>query len=371
MNIAFIKKKYTAYGGAEAFLTNIIIYLSYCEYNVHLITSNWIELRRVNIHEVKSLSLNSFLSNLTFNINAARAVKAIKPDFTISLERTTCQDIYRAGDGCHMEWLEVRSLAEGFLKTLSIKFNPHHRLLLDLEKRVFTKTPIIIANSEMVKSQIIKHYNIPESKIRVVYNGVDLKKFSGENKNIWKDEIRSKYKLPLNSPVVLFLGSGYERKGLANVLYAMRRLDKEVRLLIAGRGDIDKYKAIARKLGILDRVVFAGSVENSEKYYSAADVFVLPTLYDPFSNATLEAMASGIPVITTKNNGACELIENNKQGFVLQDMFDDEELSDRINSLINNADSIGEQASKKAKDFSLSSTASCFLEIIHDVAVAK
>jgi UDP-glucose:(heptosyl)LPS alpha-1,3-glucosyltransferase len=174
----------------------------------------------------------------------------------------------------------------------------------------------IVAVSQMVKDDIIKIYDVPENDIIVNHNGVDIEKFNPNNKNKFSQEIRNKHDLSENDYVLLFLGTGFKRKGLKYVLESLKNT-KSAKLLIVGKGDIDKFKSKAKELSVLDRCRFIGPVREVEKYYAAADVFVFPSIYDPCANVTLEAMASGLPVITTVDNGASGVIENKKNGYIL------------------------------------------------------
>ncbi len=110
---------------------------------------------------------------------------------------------------------------------------------------------------------------------------------------------------------VLFAGSGWERKGLRYAIHALEESGKDMRLLVAGRGDQRKFKSA--------RVQFLGVVEDMAALYGAVDIFLLPTIYDPFSNACLEALAAGLPVITTRANGFFEIIETGLHGTVIDD----------------------------------------------------
>ncbi|PKL52508.1 MAG: hypothetical protein CVV37_00865 [Nitrospira bacterium HGW-Nitrospira-1] len=355
MKLAFIKKKFSIHGGAERYLQTLIQYLKNAGYEIHVFSNHWTDEEGLIFHKVNILPFGSFLSALTFNINTNSKLKTQNSklyDCIISLERTTYQDIYRAGEGCHSEWLMIRSGIEPFYKKISFKINPLHIYLLFLEKKLFTNTKRIIANSKMVKEQIIKYYSIPEDRITIIYNGVDLKRFSPENRVKWKDVIRKKFDMAEVERLLLFIGSGFERKGLNTLINAASLIKGEdFKAIVIGKGDADKYKAIAERLGISDKIIFLGIQNEVEKFYAAADLFILPTLYDPFSNATLEAMASGLPVITTKNNGAAELIENGKEGFVIDDFLDSKDLSEKILNSLDNLAIMGKAARQKAEQF--------------------
>ena len=220
----------------------------------------------------------------------------------------------------------------------------------------------------MVKANIIKHYPAAGGKIHLIYNGVDLRRFTPENKVKWYEKVRNDLALRHNAKLLLFVGSGFKRKGLQVLIEALSFVEnKDTHLLVIGRGHADKFKALADRHGIANRVIFVPPQAEIEKYYAASDLFVLPTLYDPFSNATLEAMASGLPAITTRNNGAAELIENGREGFVLDNMFDPLELAADISAALENTQVMGEAARQKADGFSIDKTACAFAEMIEMV----
>jgi len=369
LRLAFIKKRFSIHGGAERYLQTLINHLKKEGHEIHVFANTWTEEDGIIFHKVNLLPLSSFLSNLTFNINVNSKLQTlrskVKFDCVISFERTTCQDIYRAGEGCHAEWLDIRAKTAPFYKRLSFKINPLHISLLNMEKKLFHDTKLIIANSKMVKEQIIRHYAVPEERINIIYNGVDLRRFNPENKDNRRKDIRDSLNISGDIKVLLFVGSGFERKGLQTLIDAVSLIKRDdIMVLVVGKGDIKKYRAAAFRHGISDKIVFLGTQKGIEKFYAAADLFVLPTLYDPFSNAVLEAMASGLPVITTKNNGAAELIEDGHEGFVTQGLFNGQELSDKINRSLDNLRAMGENAREKAEAFPIERAVKEFVEVI-------
>ena len=369
MRLAFIKKKYSVHGGAERYLQSLIKQLKQADFEIHIFANEWEKDEGVVFHRVSILPLTSFLSTITFVTNVKKEMnKNTRPDCVISFERTTCQDIYRAGEGCHAEWLKIRSSIESLHKRLSFKINPLHLSLLALEKKLFETTPLIIANSNMVREQIMHHYAVDRNRITIVYNGVDLQRFSPENRARWRKSLRKSLSIPEDSPVVLFVGSGYERKGLNTLIDSVSHIkNHELRVLIIGKGNIDKYRMQAREKAISDKMLFLGPQTEIEKYYAAADLFVLPTLYDPFSNATLEALASGIPVITTKNNGVAELIVNGQEGYILDSLLNSEGLASKISLVFETGDKMGINARRKAEAFPIEKAAKEFTKAINQV----
>ena len=364
MKLIFVKKEFSPYGGAENYLQSIIEHLKK-DHEIHVFAKRWRDTDGIHFHRVAVNSLSSFMSALSFDRNVCTLLKSENADCVVSFERTTCQDIYRAGEGCHAEWLNIRSKIEPFYRRLSFHMNPLHISMLALEKKLFENTPLIIANSKMVKNQILQHYAAQANKIMIIYNGVDLTRFTPESRMRWRDTVRKCLSIPAGSPVVLFVGSGFERKGLNTLIDSIPLTKKpELKVLVIGKGNTDKYSKQAREKSISDNVLFLGPHRKIEKYYAAADLFVLPTLYDPFSNATLEAMASGLPVITTKNNGVSELIGNGQEGYILDSLFNSEDLADKISHVLVNREQMGSSARKKAESFSIEKAAQEFSKAI-------
>lgn len=361
MKIAFIKRNFSYHGGAEKYLASLINFLKKQNHEIHIFSNSWIEDAEVIFHKVKILPFGSFMRAYSFSRNLN--INLNEFDCVISFERTTSQHIYRAGEGCHCRWLEIRKTIEPFYKKISFKINPLHLYYLKLEKQIFEKTPFIIANSNMVKNEIIQYYKIPPQKITVVYNGVDLNRFSLENKKKQK-QIRKELNLPENAKLLLFVGTGFKRKGLDILIKALPFINEHVKVLIIGKGDKAEYIKTAKKLKVEDKVLFFSPQKEIEKFYAASDLFVLPTLYDPFSNATLEAMASGLPVITTKNNGAAELIQEAHEGYVLKELLNHEELAQKINLALKNLESMSAFARKKAEQFPIEEQAKKIVSVI-------
>ncbi len=363
MKIALIRKNYSSYGGAENYLRLVAQGLNAKGHDVHIFSaSNWHD-NAFPVHRIKTLNKPSFLSNIFFAVNSKAVLKKESFDCIFSFERTFFQDIYRAGDGCHREWLNKRRMIEPFLKKVSFPLNPHHLALFYLEKRCFSKSKKIIANSVMVKDDIIKHYSIPDRKIHVIYNGVDLNRFrpvTAEQKTIAKHSLGIK-----ENKVILFVGADFKRKGLTVLLKAVSLLDmKDKKLIVVGKKETPQYLKIAKKLRIEKHVVFWGHEPEIEKFLIIADVFVLPTIYDPFSNAALEAMASGLPVVTTAYNGASELIENGVNGFIISDPLDERAFADKISDALLRTEEMGKNAGTKAEDYSIEKAVEKIVKVI-------
>ena len=244
-------------------------------------------------------------------------------DVLMSLERVWDCHVYRAGDGVHRAWLNRKRKFEVPLQRFIRGLNRKHHDILQLEEALFTNRGAgrVIVNSHMVKSEIVDLYHYPADKIDIVQNGVPLEKFRFDPE--LREKSRIELKLKPEQIALLFAGSGWERKGLLFTIEAMQMCkNRKMGLLVAGRGNKRFYKS--------KRVQFLGEVSDLVRLYAAADIFILPTIYDPFSNACLEALACGLPVITTRANGFSEIIENRVHGSIV----------DRANDLVGLRDAL-------------------------------
>jgi UDP-glucose:(heptosyl)LPS alpha-1,3-glucosyltransferase len=375
MRLAFIKKKFFLHGGAERYMQTLLGELREEGHDIHIYADSWAEAPGFTFHHVDINSAISFLSVYSFSKNAAAALKREKYDCVTSFERTEYQDIFRAGDGCHRAWLAIRSAHEPAYRRLSFRLNPLHRYTLALEKRIFTETPLIVVNSEMVRAQITGYYNILGEKIVVAYNGVDLELFSPANREKWRGQVRASLGIDESDKVILFAGTGFKRKGIETLIKALPSVmssgNGNIITLVLGRDDSSRYMDIARKSGLGGKIIFLGVLPDIERFYAAADVFVLPTLYDPFSNACLEAMASGLPVVTTRNNGVSEIIGNGMEGFIAESAADPAELAEKIIRVLPESAVMGARARLKAEKFSIETASENFLGLIKKVALEK
>jgi UDP-glucose:(heptosyl)LPS alpha-1,3-glucosyltransferase len=315
LRIAFVRRGYSGSGGAEAYLKRLADGVVRGGHEVQLITTDeWPE-AQWSFGSIKRL-------RATTVIGFADELEQIRPqlhcDVLFSLERVWRCGVYRAGDGVHRAWLARRRKFEIPLKQFVRGASRKHRDLLQLEESLFEerKAGRVIAASQMLVSEITDLYRYPADNIDIVRNGVPLDKFRFDPR--LREQSRAKLNLKQDQIAVLFVGSGWERKGL---LFAIEALElcqnRKMRLLVAGRGDARRYKTTRLRFWREEPVHFLGEVADLTPVYAAADIFILPTIYDPFSNACLEALASGLPVITTRSNGFSEVIDEGVHGSIV------------------------------------------------------
>jgi UDP-glucose:(heptosyl)LPS alpha-1,3-glucosyltransferase len=346
LRIALIRAKYNPFGGAERFVQTAVSALADEGVSMTVLTRAWPETSAASggTSAVDHVILNPrYFTSTGRDKSFATAVQQhlshTHYDLVQSHERIVGCDVFRAGDGVHATWLEHRRRVSSGLKQLGVRLNPHHRYLLATERAMFEspKLRAVICNSQMVKADISRHFDIDPAKLRVILSGVDTTVFHQGLRELHRAETRKSLRIPKAAPVALFVGSGFERKGLIGFLMGLAdqsghaRLTREsVRGIVVGHDKhMTRFQSFADQLGLSDRVSFVGGVNDVRQFYAAADIFVLPTLYDPLPNACLEAMACGLPVITSTGSGAAELITNGVEGFVV-DALDTPAIADAI-----------------------------------------
>jgi len=320
MRLAIVRQRYTPYGGAERFIEGALEALLERDVAITLYTREWPQthLQLMEPHVVDPFYLGSLWRDWGFARAACREIGRAKLNLVQSHERLLCCDIFRAGDGVHAVWLEERLKHASALERLKVALNPHHRYLLGIERKLFASPWLaaVICNSRMVRDEIKTRFNYPEAKLHVVYNAVDSAVFSPALREHRKS-LRERYRIADDAPLFLLVGSGYERKGVAAAIRALAELPAPAHFLVIGRErHLKRYATLARGLGLSGRVTLAGPQTDPRPFFGAADAFVLPTLYDPFPNAALEAMACGLPVITSTKSGAAELVVEHDAGLV-------------------------------------------------------
>ncbi len=339
--IYLIRANKTKFGGAENYLERLSIELQKNNINYKVINS------------IFPRFLFSWLRAILFNLQICFSKKN---RFYFSLERITCPDIYRAGDGVHKVFIKIAKKS---------KFTPLSIIYLFIEKRMLKNARKIIAISKMVKNDIIETYDIPEVKIKVIYNGIKLKKFD-YNKSF--EKISKEFKILENEKIFLFVGSGYKRKGVKEFIEILSKIKcKNFKAFIIGKDkNINYYKKFARKLNLPKKIIFTGPRTDVNDFYTISDVFLFPTKYEPFGNVILEAMNFYNVVITTKNCGGGEIIDQN---FIMK-KSNDFSIINKINKILENPLKLGEIKKKNykiAQNFTIEKNTEKTIKLIQEV----
>lgn len=304
--IALVRRGFSSTGGAEKFLGRFAAEASQSGRHLVLVTDRpWPEQARAGICQ-------TVLRGKTPREFAA-AVERWRTTWgdglVFSFERLFSADCYRAGDGVHVAWMQRRREYDPWTHVMLRRISGKHRDLVRLESRCFSPrhTKAVIVNSRLVGEEIARLYGYPADCIHLVRNGVP-EDFTRSAPS--RGEARRRLGLPETGFLAVFAGTGWKRKGLRFALAAMEAAGLPgAKLAVAGRGRVPD--------GVSDRFLFLGPVRDVRPLLAAADVFILPTVYDPFSNACLESLALGRPVITTSFNGCAEILREGVSGSVV------------------------------------------------------
>jgi UDP-glucose:(heptosyl)LPS alpha-1,3-glucosyltransferase len=249
------------------------------------------------------------------------------------------------------------------------RYNDFRRLMA---RQFGDRERTVIAVSQMCARDYQHYHDVAAERIRLVYHGTDNERFSPDHRRRWREEIRDRLGVEGDEVLLLFVGHDHQRKGLATAVRAAKRLAAEgapVRLVVVG-GKNRRPTLGSSAAGV---VIHVGAIDDPVPYYAAADVFVLPTFYDPCSLSVSEAAASGLPSVTTRFNGAAELLTEGVDGSVISDPADDAELAAALRPLLEAEvrKKMGEAARKLALKYTLDRNCDQIVAIYQEIAGRK
>jgi UDP-glucose:(heptosyl)LPS alpha-1,3-glucosyltransferase len=323
-----------ARGGCETYIADLARRLVADAHEVHLYASRWDGSTlpaAIHYHPLPRVDGPRFLRPWRFSAACLHALRRDSSQVSIGFNKTWGQDVLYPQAGLHVAAVEhnlckyrhplVRAAAR-CIKSLE----PAHWSFCMLERRQYLgpKQSLVVVNSRMVREHFQRYYAIDPETVRIVHSAIDPARFQEDDRPRRRLEWRRRWGIGPEETVALFVAMNYHLKGLDPLLEAVRRLPAgpPFRLLVVGNPHTREYKRKARCLGIADRVCFAGYYSDTRNCYFASDFLVHPTFYDPCSLVVLEALACGLPVITSRHNGASELLNPPHEGFVIDDPHD-------------------------------------------------
>jgi UDP-glucose:(heptosyl)LPS alpha-1,3-glucosyltransferase len=318
--VVFIRQRFTQFGGGELVLDRTITAMLERGVRVSLLSRGWTGRSDVDFVRCDPSRFPRFLRERRFANAACRFVNDLKDAIVQSHERLPCCDIFRAGDGVHAAYLEQRMRGLPRVSRFALAANPFHRMTLGIEREMFASSRLkaVIVNSSMVANEIVHYFDFSRDRIHLVPNGIDLGRFNLAARERYRAEIRKQLATAATKPVALFVGSGYRRKGLDAAINAISACGVDAELWIVGSDSrASAYLARAARAGIPpDRLRLIGPVSDPLPHYAAADVLILPSVYDPFPSTVLEALACGLPCVTSTACGARETVAEVDPGLV-------------------------------------------------------
>lgn len=304
MKIALIHMRHANSGGTELFLNHLSRYLAEKGEDVTVICRSHTEPTHPAIKFVKlrPLGLGKARRKWQFAKAVEKHIATTHYDFVYGLGKTWTHDMLRIGGGTHFHFLKTS-------RRKHLRWKDKVSLKIEQKAMAVGAYKHIVANSYKSAREISEAYNVPREKISVIHNFVDTKRFDASKIEKEVETLKQKLAVDFSKPTFLFLGTGYERKGLKSALQAFAKLDFPANLLIAGReSDEETYKKYAKNIGIYDQCTFLGETNQPEQYFALADCYLLPAHYEPFGFTVIEALACGTPVITTEHCGAKEVL---------------------------------------------------------------
>ncbi len=375
MKIGIAYLEYSRRKGIERISAELADRIAQRGHEVHFHCRTWLDAdsSKVRFHKVPTIDVANSATLLTFSTNAKKSLIQNNYNVTHSYGGVAGCDVVTA-QSCHLAGMEI---AKSFIKhdmQIGMNFGITDRIRLSLERRNFGKRQYkkVITCSSLVKRELIKYYDVPVDDIVVIPNGVDTDEFHPSNRNKFREQICSKYHINPSDIILLFVGHEFQRKGLEVIIRSLPLVnDKRIKLLICGGDKSQKFQLLANSLGLKEQIVFTGAQSDTKQFYAAADVFVFPTLHEAFGLVVTEAMACGLPVIVSKSAGAAEdIIEDGKDGVLLVDPQNAEELAKNISTLIHDnvrRQTLGANARAKALNYTWDVAAEHVMNVYEDV----
>jgi len=357
MNVALCYESVTpARGGCETYIADLARRMAADGHEVHLYASYWDAATLpsdIHCHRVPSFKGPRCLRPWYFGAACLKATRERHHDVTVGFDKTWGQDVLYPQGGLHVaaakhNLRKYPGRAARGLATLGKLLDTAYWSYLLLEHRQYlsSRRPLIVVNSRMVRDHFQKYYGVEQGDIRIIPSAIDPERFAEHERPKRRVEGREQWGSGAHETAGLFVAMNYRLKGLEPLLHAVRLVpDSSFRLLVAGSPRTGRYVRIARRLGIADKVHFLGPRRDVHNCYFAADFLVHPTFYDPCSLVVLEALACGLPVITSRFNGVSELLHPPRDGYVIRDPHDHYQLADCMSQFL---DATRRQAASKA-----------------------
>ena len=320
--------------------------------------------------DVRQLHCSGFGRSARLRSFARRAADEARRDgvsIVLSFARIADADLLRSGGSAHSSYIAAARQWQNAATATVMALSPYHRAQVALERRGFASSTLrcAIAVSDLVRNDLIRTFRLDPAKAVTLYNGVDLERFQPSSRDRWRDSVRRELGLSETVPIVVFAGNGFARKGLRFLIEAWPQVDSKALLVVAGQDRTTaKYRRLARRLGMEERVRFIGPQARIEQLFAAADVFALPSLFEPFGNVIMEAMATGLPVLCSSACGASELLTPAMREFIVADPTAVGELASRMNAIVKARDDLRPISRATAEHYTWATYGTNLLKII-------
>lgn len=366
-------------GGVERVMLECANFLDERGHETHVYASDWDKsalrpnIRRHHVATQKRPSIahvSSFARQSSLMLRRARPAFDVVGGFGISCpvaDVVWVQSVQAA-------WLEISRSRRDWKGRLKQNLNPFHPLIIQMEKSYYgnRKYRHLVALSPTVQADLMRFYNVPASDITVIPNGFSPSEFNPQRRANGRDSMRRKLGFDDSQRVVIFAANELERKGFGPLLRAIASLDDErVCLLAVGRLDASAYAGEIERLKMAHRVRFTGATSDVASFYAAADLFALPTQYEAWGLVIVEAMACGLPVVTSRLAGASVAVREGQSGHLLDDPDDVESIARALKPLLRGEHETPDEIAASVAQYSWSRVLLQYEKVLADCAQTR
>lgn len=385
--IAFAIEKFSRYaGGAESYAVSLATFLVENGWEVHLFGETWDgEPEAAIFHKITIPKyLPAWLKMIWFALKHKRSVRNQDFDVIMGFGNTVYMNVYQSHGGVH--WLSTKrkvysekSRIKRIIKRLIIVLSLKQWVRAWIESAPFRldPRPRIVAISQMIKKDMESFFRVKSAEIKVVYNGIDTSRYNHNLHYELRGPLWRQLEISEDEVVFLFVSYDLKKKGIEPLIEAAFQLKKmgstNFKVIVIGGLP---YRALSRQIRVLnieDKILFTGPVRSTKEYYANSDVFVLPTYYDACSLVVMEAMASGLPSITTTANGAAGIITDGKDGYVIPHPPESPDLAEKMQLLLDDEkrQEMSREALQTGRSYSAEKNHQQMIRIFGEVAALK
>lgn len=347
-------------GGVERIMLECANFLAARGHETHILATEWDEAlldARIQKHFVAARQAPPLVRLWSFSRHSRRVLAALPGVEGVGAFGVISPPGVLWVQSVHSAWLEISAARRSWRGRLKQHLNPVHPYIIHLEKQMFAKRRYhhLIALSPQVRDDLIRFYNVPKSDISIISNGFSCSEFNVERRHSERDAVRQQLGIHPATRVVVFVANELERKGFGPLLRSIAALERDdVYLLAVGRLDAHAYGPEIARLNMTHRVHFTGPSNDVAAFYAASDLFALPTQYEAWGLVIVEAMACGLPVVTSRLAGAAIAVREGQTGILLENPDDTTEISAALRKFIDRAPLSADEISASVARFSWS-----------------
>ena len=385
--IAFAMEKFSRYaGGAESYAVSLADTLIKNGWDVHLFGEAWDgEPQEAHFNEIHIPKfLPAWFKLLLFAWKHKKLIQQQHFDVIMGFGNTIYMNVYQSHGGVHQlstarkvyaEKNPLRRMIKRILIFLSIK--QWIRAWIEAAPFRLDPKPRIIAIADMIKEDMKSFFHADENEIKIIYNGVDTERYNSSLRQRLRGPLRTKWGVNENDVVFLFVSYDLKKKGIEPLVEAAAELKRtgndNFKIIVSGGLPYRSLAKLIEHLGLKDTVIFSGKVKAIDEFYANSDVFVLPTYYDACSLVVIEAIAAGLPSITTEFNGASGIITDGKDGYILSHPPDSSDLADKMRLLMDDKkrQEMSEVAFRTGQKYSTERNHKEMMKVLDEAAKSK